>query len=59
MIIIAHIQDAYGDTALHYAVAQEKVGCLSILLEAGVIPTIRNENGFTAMHEAAKRDSVM
>ena len=52
------IQDKDGDTALHYAVAREKIECISLLLEAGANPTLKNEKGFTAMHEGAKRGTV-
>eukprot|EP00731_Ephydatia_muelleri_P025809 Em0017g892a len=50
--------DKDGDTALHYAVAREKIECISLLLEAGANPTLRNGKGFTAMHEGAKRGTV-
>ena len=52
-------QDADGDTALHYAVLKEKFECISLLLETGANPTVRNNNGFTAMHTAAKKGSVL
>ena len=51
-------QDADGDTALHIAVLRDKVESISVLLEGGAIPTVRNAKGLTPMHEASKRGFV-
>eukprot|EP00731_Ephydatia_muelleri_P025552 Em0017g635a len=48
-------QDADGDTALHIAVGKDQSESIALLLDAGAIPGTKNDNGFSAMHDAAKQ----
>ncbi|EER17994.1 ankyrin repeat domain containing protein [Perkinsus marinus ATCC 50983] len=46
-------QNAYGDTALHYAAQQGNRDIVSFLLDANADPDVRNRYGLTPLHHAA------
>ncbi|KAF4750694.1 hypothetical protein FOZ63_020698 [Perkinsus olseni] len=46
-------QNAYGDTALHYAAQQGNRDIVSLLLDANANPDAQNRYGLTPLHQAA------
>eukprot|EP00049_Salpingoeca_infusionum_P004450 m.79541 g.79541 ORF g.79541 m.79541 type:complete len:1113 (+) comp12571_c1_seq1:120-3458(+) len=51
-------KDAYGDTALHHAVAQDSPVSAKVMLELGASPNCQNQDGNTPLHIAVMEDKL-
>jgi ankyrin repeat protein len=51
-----NITDSFGDSALHYASANNQLEILKLLIEKGANVNIQNNTGATPLHKAAGRD---
>lgn len=47
-------KDAFGSTALHYAIAEKQVPAVELLLELGADVALQDSNGKTALHYAVE-----
>ena len=51
---IAVVQDAQGQTALHWAAVKGSVAAAAVMLRAGAHPTLRDGRGYTICHVASQ-----
>lgn len=55
--INVNITDNFGDSALHYAAANNQLEILNLLIEKGANVNIQNNTGATPLHKAAGRNN--
>ena len=52
--VISFLQDSYGDTALHDAIAKDNKDIIDLLVSAqGADFTLKNQRGFNVLHHSS------